>query len=125
MENMSRAATSNIFGLVKEGPVGCHKLGKEFTCLCLFVVVSLTLVQIWSYLVHLFKIILYLQTMISFLLFKDSTKKSNRMIAELQLNSKLTRIQKRATRFRNHVVVVRHQNNFFAPASVCVSQSAL
>uniref|UniRef100_A0A3P9ARI5 Glucagon / GIP / secretin / VIP family domain-containing protein n=1 Tax=Maylandia zebra TaxID=106582 RepID=A0A3P9ARI5_9CICH len=36
---MSRAATSNIFGLVKEGPVGCHKLGKdvvEFTCLCWF-----------------------------------------------------------------------------------------
>lgn len=57
MENMSRAATSNIFGLVKEGPVGCHKLGKdvvEFTRLCWFVVVSLTLVQIWSYLVYLF-----------------------------------------------------------------------
>lgn len=57
MENMSRAATSNIFRLVKEGPVGCNKLGKdvvEFTCLCWFVVVSLTLVQIWSYLVYLF-----------------------------------------------------------------------
>lgn len=90
MENMSRAATSNIFRLVKDGPVGCHKLGKgvvEFACLCLFVVVNLTLVQIWSYLVYLFKIILYLQTIISFLLFKDSTKKSNRMIAELQLNT--------------------------------------
>lgn len=37
MENMSRAATSNIFGLVKEGPVGCHKLGKDVWSLHVYV----------------------------------------------------------------------------------------